>query len=277
MQAAPQDEVQQAETKLVQSLQNQLAEIKLELNEARKFAAIGELASTTTHEFNNVLMTILNYAKMGLRHNDEPTRTKALEKILGAGQRAEKITNSVLGMARNRGNAAAPTDLSAIVAESLVLLEREMSKYRVQVETSFEATRRAQVVATQIQQILLNLLTNARQAMPQGGRVLVKVADAVDGKGVELTVRDTGGGIPAEVLPKIFERNFSTKTGPDAEGKGGAGVGLSACREIIEAHGGRVRVESTVGQGTAFVIRLPAAVEAEANAPIVKLGVAAAG
>src|SRR5690606_32332514 len=78
---------------------------------------------------------------------------------------------------------------------------------------------------------------------------------------VVLTVRDTGSGIPRDQLPRIFEPFFSTKTGPDESGKGGTGLGLSACKEIIDAHQGRIRVESTVGRGTAFLIRLRAAVE----------------
>ena len=86
-------------------------------------AALGEAVSTTTHEFNNILMTVINYAKLGLRHKDEATRNKALTKILEAAGRAEKITNGVLGLARNRGHERAPTDLAKMIESSLVLLE----------------------------------------------------------------------------------------------------------------------------------------------------------
>lgn len=258
----------------VNALETQIAELKQELLEAQKMAALGELASTTTHEFNNLLTTILNYAKMGLRHTDDATRTRALEKILSAGGRAEKITNSVLGIARNRGAGAAPIDLAELVAETLVLLERELAKHRVQVETSYETNQRARVVGVQIQQVLINLLTNARQAMPSGGRILVRVSEDPTAGTVDLAVRDTGEGIATENLPKIFDRHFSTKTGPDSTGKGGAGVGLSACKEIIDAHGGRIRVESTVGRGTQFTLKLPAAAETNTHAaPVQKLGV----
>lgn len=256
-----------------ESLQEQVTRLKQELLEAQKLAALGELTSTTTHEFNNVLTTVLNYAKMGLRHTDEATRTKALEKILSAGQRAAKITNSVLGMARNRGHDPAPIDLSELVTETLVLLERELAKYRVSVETKFDTNKRALVVGTQIQQVLMNLLTNARQAMDSGGRILVQVSEDTANETINLTVRDTGSGIAPDVLPRIFERAFSTKQGPDATGKGGAGVGLSACREIIEQHGGRIRVESAVGKGTAFTLRLPIAREVSLHAaPTPQLG-----
>ena len=94
---------------------DELAAIKQELVRTQRLAALGELAGTTTHEFNNVLMTIINYAKLGLRHKDEATRDKALDRILAAATRAEKITNCVLGMARNRSEEFAPTDLAPLV------------------------------------------------------------------------------------------------------------------------------------------------------------------
>src|SRR5215470_8148906 len=116
------------------SLGRKIELLEAELRRAQRFAALGELVSTTTHEFNNVLTTIINYAKLGLRHTDTASRDKALQKILDASLRAEKITNSVLGLARSRGSDRAPTDVAKLIGESLVLLEREMRKYRVQVE-----------------------------------------------------------------------------------------------------------------------------------------------
>jgi signal transduction histidine kinase len=257
-------------------LEQKLKQLEDELRQARRMAALGELASTTTHEFNNVLTTIINYAKLGLRHKDEASRDKALTKILAAAGRAEKIANSVLGMARNRGHERAPTDLARLIDSSLVLLEREMQKYRIQIEVQAEAAPPALACANEIQQVLLNLLTNARQAMPRGGRIIIRIAPDAAAGTVDLTVRDTGSGIPAEILPRIFDRYFSTKQGPDATGKGGTGVGLATCREIIESHQGRIRVESTVGVGTAFTLKLPAAKPESGQAaalPIPKLGI----
>ena len=111
----------------------------------------------------------------------------------------------------------------------------------------------------QIQQVLINLLINARQAMPDGGTVLLKLSHDPDQGMVVMTVRDSGSGIPRDKLPRIFDRFYSTKEGPDESGKGGTGLGLSACRNIIEAHQGRIRVESSVGKGTQFTIMLPVA------------------
>jgi signal transduction histidine kinase len=258
------------------SLERKVELLEGELRQARRMAALGDLVSTTTHEFNNILTTIINYAKLGLRHKDEASRDKALTKILSAAGRAEKITNGVLGMARNRGNERVPTDLTALIESSLVLLEREMQKYRIQIVTQFEPTPLAFVCGNEIQQVLLNLLTNARQAMPRGGQILLRIAPDPVSNTVDVTVRDTGTGIPPEVLPKIFDRYFSTKQGPDATGKGGTGVGLSMCSEIIEAHQGKIRVESTVGVGTAFTLKLPAAkTEATPSVPLPQLGIPA--
>ncbi|MAT70050.1 MAG: two-component sensor histidine kinase [Planctomycetaceae bacterium] len=258
--------------------QQEIAILKQQLAAAQRMAALGELTGTTTHEFNNVLTTIVNYAKLGLRHKDEPTRDKALDRILKAAQRAERITNSVLGMARNRKEEFAPTDVAKLIEESLVLLEREMTKYRVAVTKDFADAPPVRAIGNQIQQVLLNLMTNARQAMANGGQLTLRIAHDAQAGLVDLTIRDTGPGIPRDKLPRIFDRYYTTKSGPDATGKGGSGVGLSTCRDIVEAHQGRLRVESAVGKGTAFTIRLPVWVESESSvtqphAPVAKLGV----
>lgn len=241
----------------IDQLREENRSLREQLAHAQRLASLGELASTTAHEFNNVLMTILNYAKLGLRHKDEATRDKALDKIYNSAQRAGKITSTILGSARNRTGEFEATDLVQLVEDSLVLLERELQKYRIRLERQFQDVPPIWAAGNQIQQVLLNLITNARQAMPEGGTLLLKIApDAATGM-VELTVRDSGCGIAADKLPRIFEPFFTTKAGPDASGKGGTGLGLSACRTIIEAHHGRIRVESTVGKGTAFIIKLP--------------------
>ncbi len=234
-----------------------IAILQQQLAQAQKLTALGELASTVTHEFNNVLMTIINYAKMGLRHKDEATRDKAFDKILAAGERAATITNSVLGMARNRSDSFEPTDVAAIIKQTLILVEREMRKYRVSVETQIQQVPPAHAIGNQIQQVLLNLLINARQATPEGGRILIGLSHDATNDTVDLMVRDTGSGIPADKLQRIFDPFFSTKQGPDGSGKGGTGLGLSTCRNIIEHHRGRIRVESSVGVGTCLTIKLP--------------------
>jgi two-component system NtrC family sensor kinase len=247
----------------IEAERDQLAEEVIDLRQQllnmQKSATLGELLGTTTHEFNNALTTILNYAKMGLRHKDEPTRDKALNRILSASTKAARITSSVLGMARSRSSRMEPVNLEAVIEDALVLLEREMMKYRVQVEREFAEVPRIQGNPGQIQQVLLNLMVNARQAMDGGGRLILRLSSSAQGRAVDLTVRDTGCGMEPEVMRRMFEPQFSTKEGPDETGKGGSGLGLAACLEIVEAHRGRIRVESSPGKGTAITIRFPLA------------------
>ena len=246
------------------TLEQQIRLLEQRLTQAQKMTALGELVSTTTHEFNNVLTTIINYAKLGLRHQDDASRNKAFDKILVAAQRAAKLTNSILGYARNRSLGLEPTDLKKIVEDTVSLLERELHKHRVQCELALTEAPYVQACGNQVQQVLMNLVINARQAMPQGGRLTIGLRHEPNTPWVDLTVRDTGSGMTPEVMRRIFDRFFTTKSGPDDTGKGGTGLGLAACRDIIEAHQGKIRVESAVGRGTLFTIRLPVALKAEA-------------
>lgn len=243
----------------LRDLRSRNAWLQSQLLQAQKQTAIGELVGTTTHEFNNVLMTILNYAKMGLRNQDAETRNKAFDKILAAGQRATKMTNSILAMARNRSDQLEPTDLRRIVDDTLFLLERELQKYRISVELEMPEVPLALANGNQIQQVVMNILINARQAMAGGGRIVIRLAHDTAAQMVDISIRDFGPGIPESVLPKLFQAYYTTKSGPDESGKGGTGLGLFACRQIIEAHRGRIRVESTVGRGTCFTLKLPIA------------------
>jgi signal transduction histidine kinase len=242
-----------------------IAQLEERLIDSERLACVGELTSTMTHEFNNLLMTILNYAKLGMRHKDEATREKALSRILDAANRGAKITSLVLGIARPGTGNLDPIDLVATVNDALVLLEKELQKYRIDVQKELSSVPMILGSASQLQRLLLNLITNARQAIKENGTIRIIVKHEPKSDSVVLTVRDNGAGIPKEVLPKIFDRFFTTKSGPDASGKGGTGLGLTACKQIIDEHRGRIRVESTVGKGTAFSIRFPVANTAQAT------------
>lgn len=248
-----------SEASELERARQEIEALRLQLRRNQALATLGELTSTATHEFNNVLMTVLNYAKLGLRNRDEASRDKALNKILEATQRASKISSTILAQARNRSDDRVATDLREIVRDTLVLLERELRKYRIQVELELTDCPPAMINGNEIQRVLINLLVNARQAMPDGGSLCVSLGHDPKNEMVVLTVRDSGSGIPPDKLPRIFDPFYSSKSGPDATGKGGTGLGLSVCRDIIEAHRGAIRVESTVGQGTSFVLRLPTA------------------
>lgn len=232
-------------------------QLRQQLLQAQRLSSVGALASSVAHEFNNILTTILNYAKMGLRATkDESTRTQAFEKILKGSQRAATIINSMLGFARNNSTQREMTDLIALIEEVLILTDKDLSKHRIQVEKRYQGRPQAVVIPAQLEQVLLNLLINARQAMPRGGRLRIEVRENSQTEMVEIRVTDSGIGIPPDRLRLIFEPFYTTKE-PDEHGHGGTGLGLSVCRQIIEQHQGRIRVESAVGKGSTFTIKLP--------------------
>lgn len=242
-------------------LERKIQELQQQLMQAQKLSTIGSLASSMTHEFNNILTTVINYAKLGLRHKDAATREKAFDKILAAGQRASRITTGLLSYSRRGSDRREPTDLVALVQDVLVLCEKDLQMHRVRWTANLEQKPVvANVNGSQIQQVLLNLIVNARQAMDAGGQLTVSVKSNAETAMGEISVRDSGKGIPAETLRKIFDPYFTTKTA-DAQGQGGTGLGLSLAREVIEAHQGRIRVDSAVGQGTTFTLKLPLAKE----------------
>jgi signal transduction histidine kinase len=223
----------------------------------QRVSSLGVLAGGVCHELNNALTPILNYAKLGLRNPDPAYRQRAFEKILEAAQRASAITGGVLGLARPQADRREPTDLVRLAEEVVLLVGKDLTRGRVQLDFQTVGRPFARVNPAQIQQVLLNLIINARQAMPQGGTVRLRVAENAATRMAELVVVDTGVGIAPSDLRRIFEPFFTTKTGPDSSGLGGTGLGLSVCRDIVEAHHGRLRAESRIGQGTTFTLRLP--------------------
>lgn len=230
--------------------------LRQQLLQAQRLSSVGELASSIAHEFNNILTTIINSAKLGMRNPDVGDKQTAFERVIKAGQRAAVIAGGMLGFARKSGSHRQNCDIARLVEEVHVLTEKELLKSRVQVEMKFHARPRAWAVPGQIEQILVNLILNARQAMPNGGRLKIEVRENADGDTVEVKVADTGTGIPPEQMRMIFEPFFTTKQ-PDEYGRGGTGLGLSVCRQIIEQHQGRIRVESVVGKGSTFTLKLP--------------------
>lgn len=225
----------------------------------QRISSLGVLAGGVFHELNNALTPILSYAKLGLRNPDPAYRERALTQILDAAQRAATITRSLLGLSRPGGSLdhREPIELTRLVREVLSLVEKDLARHRVRLEVTITGEPWARVHPAQIQQVLLNLLINARQAMPEGGTVRVRLGTDAAGRRAELSVTDTGIGIAPEDLRRIFEPFYSTKTTPDAAGQGGTGLGLAVCRDIVEAHHGRLRAESRLGQGSTFTLILP--------------------
>lgn len=248
----------------VQALQSQLAQ-------AQKMSTVGALASSITHEFNNILTTVINYAKMGVRHKDAATRDKAFDKILAAGQRASKITTGMLSYARQQSDRREPMALKVLVEDLLVLVEKDLQRHRVRLELNVQGQPWAAVNSGQVQQVLLNLIVNARQAMPSGGVLTVMVRANTEAGQAEIGVQDTGCGIPADKLRQIFEPYFTTKS-PDEQGQGGTGLGLSLAKDVMETHGGRIRVESQPGVGTTFTLKFPLVAPPATVRPLQKVG-----
>lgn len=243
----------------------ELAQLRSQIIELQRISSLGVLSGSIVHELNNALMPILNYAKLGLRNPDNAFRDRAFEKILEGAQRATAIAGGVLGLARPRADRRDPADLARLVEDVLLISSKDLQKHRVRVQ--FEPRKRPQAAVNpaQIQQVLLNLIINARQAMPDGGVLTIVVTTDSTGRWGEIQVADTGQGIAPADLRRIFEPFFTTKTA-DSTGLGGTGLGLPVCRDIIEAHKGRLRVESRPGQGARFTVRLPIASPGGASA-----------
>lgn len=241
----------------VMNAQTETEQLREQLLRAQRLSSVGTLASSVAHEFNNILTTLINYAKLGMRPEcPDATKQQAFEKILKGSQRAATIISSMLGFARNGSMQREMVDLVALVEEVLVLTDKDLSKHQIKIERRFHSRPKAPIVRGQIEQILLNLMINARQAMLKGGTLTLDVRVNQKTQMADIAVCDTGVGIPPEQLRLIFEPFYTTKK-PDEQGHGGSGLGLSVCRQIIEQHHGRIRVESVVGKGSKFTVKLP--------------------
>lgn len=232
--------------------------LRRQVVELQRICGVGVIAGGVIHELNNALTPILNYAKLGLRNDDPEFHRRAFEKILDASERAARLTGGVLGLARPRGQDRVATDLVRLVEEVLLLTGKDLQKHAIKLDFRADARPHALVDAARIQQVLLNLIINARQAMSLGGVLTVRVGTDAAGKTAEISVADTGSGIEPKHLRRIFEPFFTTKSGPDDTGLGGTGLGLPICRDIVAEHKGRIRVESRPGAGSTFTIKLPA-------------------
>lgn len=239
------------------ALREEVEALRRQVVELQRVSALGVLAGSVCHELNNALMPVLNYAKLGRRSKDPEYRDRAFQKILEGANRATAIAGGILGLARPRADRKSITDLVRLTDEVLLLVTKDLRKHRIALDYHADGRPHARTNPAQIQQVLLNLIINARQAMPEGGTLSIRVGTDSTGRRAELSVADTGTGIAPGDLRRIFEPFFTTKTGPDASGLGGTGLGLPVCREIVEAHQGRLRAESRPGKGSTFTLILP--------------------
>jgi two-component system NtrC family sensor kinase len=225
-----------------------------ELRRAQKMEAFGQLAGGVAHDFNNVLTVIQgNAAALNDPSISAVERLALADEILQAADRAARLTRQLLLFSRKKPAQLRPLDLNAVVADTADMLRRLIGEH-ISLETRF-APGGAPVRADlgMMEQVLMNLVVNARDAMPEGGRVVIETGAvaAADGPRVRLAVRDNGRGIAPEHLPHVFEPFFTTKD----VGKG-TGLGLATVFGIVQQHGGTIDLESRVGEGTTVEVLL---------------------
>jgi two-component system, NtrC family, sensor kinase len=245
-------ELSEARARLLEQAQAALAG-------SEKMAALGKLAATVAHEVNNPLFGILTYAKLCQKEIaksslDEEARKGLLEQlevIERESRRCGEIMRNLLTFARQAPRKRQSNQLNELAARAVKLMHHQFEIQGIEIETELAPDLRAvECDASQIQQIVLVLLMNAAEAMPQGGRLRVSTEAVMDA--VRLRVRDWGPGIPVDVMPHIFEPFFTTK-----EEQQRTGLGLAVAKSILDQHGGHIEVRSKEGEGAEFVITLP--------------------
>ena len=252
----------------VQEMTDKQRQLEAQLQQAQKMDMIGQLAGGIAHDFNNLLTVINGHSSLLLDKPDLPPRfVNSIKEIFVAGGRAAGLTRQLLIFSRKDQSDSRPVDLNEIIVEISTMLRRMIGEH---IRLDLDLARGLPPIladAGMIEQVLLNLVVNARDAMPKGGSLVISTgaaeitaADgprhpaAMPGPHVCLGVRDAGSGIAPDILPRIFEPFFTTK----ALGKG-TGLGLSTVFAITRQHHGWVEVESEVGLGTVFRVYLPVA------------------
>ena len=239
-----------------------------QLFQSQKMESIGVLAGGIAHDFNNFLTAILGHAELlGMNEELDPTARRGIKTIESSARKAGQIVSKLLSFARKGKFVALPLNFNDVMKDAVELLERVVSKKKVELQV--EMGRDIPVVkgdSTQLEQVIMNLVMNAADAMPDGGTITLSTSlknisrsDTMihplltPGDYVFLKVADTGTGIPHEIMDKIFDPFFTTK-GPEK----GTGLGLAIIYGIVREHGGVVLVTSHLGRGTTFEVYLPA-------------------
>jgi PAS domain S-box-containing protein len=241
--------------RLYASLQQRMRDLQLaqtRLVQSSRMAAIGELAAGVAHELNNPLMGVLGYTELLLEHTPagHPDRRR-LEAIFRQAGRVRDIVRNLMSFSQQSVFHREPANLNHVVQKAVALIRLRLKTAGIVLEEHYAPDLPSLLLdAGRMQQVVLNLLTNALDAMPEGGRLTVRTEP--DSQGVRLRITDTGVGIPDALRARIFEPFFSTR--PVGEG---TGLGLAVSLGIVQEHGGHIEVESTVGAGSTFTISLP--------------------
>lgn len=240
-------------------LEHQFLTLRDQLRHTQKLASLGTMSAMLAHEFNNLFTPIMAYAQAALDGNDVELMKKALQKTLTNTQIMRNMSDRLVGLVKNGETGTSRYPVLKLVEDSLGCLCRDMTKDNITVAVQIDAELSVRVNGHQMQQVLYNLILNARQAMlGRKGRLAIDAEPTGTGF-VAVHVRDTGCGITEENMGHIFDAFFSTKQNAAKPDQRGLGLGLAICRDLVEENGGQIAVESRVGAGTTFTITLPAA------------------
>ncbi len=240
-------------------LEADLAALRRQVQALQRMAALGTLSAMLAHEFNNLLTPVVSYSQYALAGNDPAVMKSALEKTHKNARRLSWLCEKLLGMAAGRNAEPAAVPLRQLLADAVDCLGRDPAKDNIEVSIDAADDLRAFVHEPSLQQVLFNLVINARQAMLDRGGRLSLAAVKAPGNRVRISVSDTGCGISRENLSRVFEPFFTTKPSQGETGRRGLGLGLHITRQLVEEQGGTILVESQPGKGTTFTFDLPAA------------------
>jgi len=241
-------------------MERELREIQQALLQSEKLAAMGRLTSQIAHELNNPIYGIMNTLELlKTEIPPESKRRRILDLSLSEIQRLSEMLRNMLSFSKPEEEKRRPIKIDELIEGILLVMEKQMRESNIQVEISFNPDIPEIMASTnQMRQVMLNILKNAKEAMPKGGTLTVRTSR--EDNRVLIHIQDTGMGVPEEIRDKIFEAFFTTK-----QKVKGVGLGLSVCYGIIKDHGGDIKVESEEGKGTTFIISLP--VEIQSHSP----------
>ncbi len=233
-------------------MEQEIREIQQALLQSEKLAAMGRLTSQIAHELNNPIYGIMNTLELlKTEIPPESKRRRILELSLSETQRLAEMLRNMLSFSKPEEEQRRPVNLNELIEGILLIVDKQMQEANIKIKTYFDPKIPEIMASTnQMRQVMLNMIKNAKEAMPKGGTLMIATGREKDR--VLIHIRDTGIGIPEENKSKIFEAFFTTK-----QKVKGVGLGLSVCYGIVKDHGGEIKVESEEGKGTTFTISLP--------------------
>jgi signal transduction histidine kinase len=232
--------------------QQRNTELEAQALQLETLANLGSAMAMIAHEINNLLTPLTNYAELAIQNpEDRLLAERSLRKTATNCRHAGKVMESILAMANATSIEKVDTPLLPLVKGVFDCLCRDFSKDCITVEIKMPDDLKVRAVPAQLQQTIMNLVLNAREAMfPKGGKLTIEAQDGA--AHVIIRIRDTGCGIERAEIGKVFDSFFSTK-----RKSGGNGLGLALCRKVVEGHNGTITVDSQPNQGTTFTISLP--------------------